>query len=209
MSTPVTVAIVEDNAEICEGLEHAINHAPGFTCVCACRNAETALRRLPKLQPEIVIMDIQLSGSSGILCTDKLKSLLPDTKIMMFTVYEDEEQIFKALEAGASGYLLKSASNEELIQALHQIHAGGAPMTHGVAQKVIQSFRKKPDPTPASEPLTPREEQVLQLLAEGHADKEIGSRLFISTGTVNNHLKHIYQKLHVRSRVEAVIKYLK
>lgn len=205
---PTPVAIVEDNAEICEGLEHTINQSSGYTCVCACRNAETALRRIPKCNPSIVIMDIQLPGTSGIACTEKLKQLLPNVQILMFTVYEDHEQIFKALEVGASGYLLKSASNDELIDALHQIENGGAPMTDEVARKVIQSFHK-PVTGIDGERLTIREEEVLHLLAEGYAAKEIAHRLSISSGTVNNHLKHIYQKLHVRSRVEAVIKYLK
>ena len=206
---PTTVAIVEDNAEICEGLEHTLSHTPGFECVCACRNAETALRKIPKCTPDIVIMDIQLPGTSGIECTEKLKRLLPNLQILMFTVYEDHEQIFKALEAGASGYLLKSATPEELIDALRQIESGGAPMSGEIARKVIHSFHKKPAGTDEQERLTRREEEVLQLLAEGLAAKAIAQRLFISAGTVNNHLKHIYQKLHVRSRLEAVVKYLK
>jgi DNA-binding NarL/FixJ family response regulator len=154
-------------------------------------------------------MDIQLPGTSGILCTEKLKRLLPAVKILMFTVYEDEDQIFKALEAGASGYLLKSASQEEIIAALRQLQSGGAPMTGEVALKVVHKFHKKPAASDATERLTRREEEVLQLLAVGKAPKEISQRLFISSGTVNNHVKRIYHKLHVRSRVEAVIRYLK
>jgi len=204
-----TVAIVEDNAEICEGLEHIINHGTEFTCVCACRNTATALRRIPKYQPDIVIMDIQLPDESGIECTSKLKRTLPSAEIMMFTVYEDHDQIFKALQAGASGYLLKSATPEEILNALRQIQKGGAPMSDEVARKVIESFHKKAFTSAEDERLTRREEEVLQLLAEGQAAKEIASKLSISSGTVNNHLKHIYQKLHVRSKLEAVVKYLK
>ena len=206
---PITVAIVEDNAEICEGLEHVLAKAPGFTCVCACRNAETALRKIPACNPDIVIMDIQLPGASGIACTAKLKELLPAMQILMFTVYDDSEQIFRALEAGASGYLLKRSSQTVLLNALREMKTGGAPMTGDIARRVIESFRK---PTPApnkTADLTPREDEVIQLLAAGHPAKEIARRLSISVDTVNAHLKHIYEKLHVRSRIEAVIKYLK
>lgn len=206
---PTTVAIVEDNAEICEGLEHIINRDTEFSCVGSCRNTTTALRRLPKLQPNIVIMDIQLPDESGVECTAKLKRLMPSTEIMMFTVYEDHDQIFKALQAGASGYLLKSATPEEILNALRQIQKGGAPMSDEVARKVIASFHRKGYTSAEDERLTRREEEVLQLLAEGQAAKEIASRLSISSGTVNNHLKHIYQKLHVRSKLEAVVKYLR
>jgi len=204
---PISVAIVEDNAEICESLEQIINDAPGFACVGTFRNTATACSKIPRLNPQLVIMDIQMPGASGIVCTAKLKQALPELSIIMFTVFEDAEQIFKALKAGASGYLLKSATPEKLLDALQEIVRGGAPMSEEIARKVIQSFHKPP-PTPQSEPLTPREEDVLRLLARGHSAKEIGHQLYISSGTVSNHLKHIYRKLHVRSRVEAVINYL-
>lgn len=206
---PLSVAIVEDNAEICEGLEQVIGHAAGFRCVCCCRNAETALRKIPVAKPDVVIMDIGLPDGSGIECTAQLKRLLPDVQIMMFTVYEDSEQIFRALAAGASGYLLKRVSPPELLQALRELAGGGVPMTGEVARKVIASFRQEPPPAAKTAKLTPREQTVLEQLASGRSAKEIAAQLAISTETVNAHLKHIYQKLHVRSRIEAVIAYLK
>ena len=204
----ITVAIVEDNAEIGEELEHMLAESSGFECVCICRNTQTALRKLPTLAPEVIIMDIQLPDGSGIECTARLKRLLPYTEILMFTVYEDTEQIFKALEAGASGYLLKGTSSKELLRSVREIRAGGSPMTSEVARKVIQRFRKEPVSSAKNESLTRREEEVLELLAKGHLSKEIAHHLSISLETVNSHLKHIYEKLHVRSRTEAVLKYI-
>lgn len=211
---PTSVAIVEDNAEICEGLEQVITAAPGFRCACVCRNARTALNRIPPLHPDVIIMDIGLPDGSGVECTAQLKRRLPETQILMFTVYEDSEQIFRALAAGASGYLLKRVKPAELVQALREIANGGVPMSGEIARKVIASFRPEPT-TPAprgaaeSANLTPRERTVLEKLAEGLSAKEIAASLAISTETVNVHLKHIYQKLHVRSRTEAVIAYLR
>jgi DNA-binding NarL/FixJ family response regulator len=209
----IRVAIVEDTAEICDELTHVINHAPDFAAVGTCRNVETALRKIPALNPDVVIMDIHLPDGCGIECTAKLKRMLPATQFMIFTVHDDTELIFKALQAGASGYLLKRTSPEMLLNALREVRQGGAPMTGEVARKVIESFRKPAEPTnvPFENPegLTPREEEVMELLAEGYPAKEIAQRLSISADTVNAHLKHIYRKLHVRSRIEAVIKYLK
>jgi DNA-binding NarL/FixJ family response regulator len=211
--TATRVAIVEDTADICEGLEHVIGHSPDFVVACTCRNVETALRKIPEYKPEVVIMDIQLPDGSGIDCIGKLKRMLPSTQFMIFTVHDDTELIFKALQAGASGYLLKRTPPEMLLNALREVKTGGAPMTGEVARKVIESFRKSAEPTssPFAKPeeLTHREEEVMELLAEGYPAKEIAQRLSISTDTVNAHLKHIYHKLHVHSRVEAVIKYLK
>lgn len=206
---PISVAIVEDNAEICEGLEQVIGGAPGFRWACSCRNMETALRKIPAAKPDVVIMDIGLPDGSGIACTAQLKRLLPEVQIMMFTVYEDSEQIYRALAAGASGYLLKRVSPAELLRALRELGGGGVPMTGEIARKVIASFRQEPPPAAKTAKLTPREQSVLEQLANGLSAKEIAAHLAISTETVNVHLKHIYQKLHVRSRVEAVIAYLK
>jgi DNA-binding NarL/FixJ family response regulator len=205
----ISVAIVEDNAEICEELEQVINGARGFRWVCSCRNAETALRKIPALRPDVVIMDIGLPDGSGIACTAQLKQSLPEVQIMMFTVYQDSEQIFRALAAGASGYLLKRANPPELLNALRELAGGGVPMAGEVARKVIASFRQEPPPAAKTANLTPREQSVIEHLANGMSAKEIAAQLSISTETVNSHLKHIYQKLHVRSRVEAVIAYLK
>ena len=205
----MTVAIVEDNAGICEELEEIIREDPGCSCVGVCRNVQTALRKIPALAPDVIIMDIQLPDGSGIECTARLKHLLPRTQIMMFTIYEDSEQIFRALEAGASGYLLKRTPPEAMLQAIREIMRGGAPMTGEVARKVIHSFRRTPTQSSDVEQLTPREVEVLELLAKGHLSKEIADRLTVGVETVNSHLKHIYEKLHVRSRTEAVIKYMK
>lgn len=217
MSTPrkhsshvaIKIGIVEDNRAIRNTLSEIICEAPQFVCVCTCTNAEEALRRLPQCTPDVVVMDIELPGMSGIDCAAELKQRLPHTQVMMFTVYEDNDQIFRALEAGASGYLLKRATPDEIIEAIGEIHKGGAPMSSEIARKVVQSFRKtrsfKSDP---AEQLTPREEEILGLLAKGYVTKEIADKLSINYDTVRTHLKHIYEKLHVRSRTEAVIKYL-
>ena len=203
---PITVAIVEDNAGICEELQQIIAEDRDFTCVCVCRNFKTALTEIPRAQPNVIIMDINLPDGSGIEATRQLKLLLPRTQIMIFTIYEESEEIFRALEAGASGYLLKDTAPEELLLSIQDIHEGGVPMTGEVARKVIHSFHKTPAKT---ELLTTREEEILELLSQGYVSKEIASRLSISTETVKSHLKHIYDKLHVRTRTEAVIKYLK
>ena len=205
----LSVAIVEDNADICEDLEQVIRRAPGFRFACSCRNAATALRKIPEAKPDVVIMDIGLPDGSGIECTAQLKRALPDTQILMFTVYEDSEQIYRALAAGASGYLLKRVSPTELLEGLRELARGGVPMTGEVARKVIANFRQTPPPAARTANLTPREQSVLEHLASGLTAKEIATRLSISPDTVNAHLKHIYQKLHVRSRIEAVIAYLR
>ncbi len=201
------VALVEDNAGICEELEQIISEQPSLTCVGVCRNVRTALQKIPSMTPDVIIMDIQLPDGSGIEATARLKRQLPDTQILMFTVYEDTEQIYKALEAGASGYLLKRTAAQGLVRAIQEVREGGVPMTGEVARKVIQSFRRPT--TDAGEKLTRREEEIMQLLVVGCISKEIADKLSIGLETVNSHLKHIYEKLHVRSRTEAVVKYLK
>jgi DNA-binding NarL/FixJ family response regulator len=203
----IRIAIVEDNAQIRGTLAQLIADARGYTCVCACETAEKALRLVPRHAPEVVIMDIQLPDLSGIECTARLKRILPETQVMIFTVYEDNDQIFQALEAGASGYLLKRTTPAEILEAITDIKDGGAPMSSEVARKVVQSFRKT-EPTKAAElaQLSRREEEILALLTQGYVAKEIAGKLSISYDTVRSHLKHIYEKLHVRSRTEAVIK---
>ena len=207
----IRVALVEDSSELCEEIEHVVKRAPGFALVCSCRNTATALRKIPECQPDVVIMDIQLPDGNGIECITKLKRELPNTQFMVFTVHDDTEQIVKALQAGASGYLLKRTTPESRLQALREVKGGGAPMTGEIARKVIESFHRK-TPTPvgdATTALTAREEEVMELLAEGYPAKEIARRLANTPDTVNAHLKRIYHKLHVHSRIEAVIKYLK
>lgn len=206
----ITVAIVEDNADICESIEEILRGAPGFECVCACRNVRTALRKIPLANPDVVIMDIGLPDGSGIECTAELKRLVPAVQVLMYTIHEDSEQIFKALEAGASGYLLKRSSTTQMLDALRDMTHGGVPMTGAIARKVIASFQKPPGVRrDLLSSLTPREMAVMDELVEGLSAKEIAAALAISTDTVNAHLKHIYQKLHARSRVDAVVTYLK
>ena len=204
----ITVAIVEDNAGICEELRQIVSNAPGLACVCICRNAQTALRKIPDCRPDVVIMDIQLPDSSGIECTARLKPRLPNTQILMFTIYDDNEQIFAALKAGAVGYLLKDSKPEELLDAIRETANGGAPMTAEIARKVISSFHRTPAQIDEFEQLTRREDEILEHFSRGLLCKEIADRLGISLETVNSHRKNIYRKLHVRSRTEAVIKYL-
>jgi DNA-binding NarL/FixJ family response regulator len=203
---PIKIAIVEDNAGICEELQQILSEDPTCTCVSVCRNVQTALTEIPASQPDVVIMDINLPDGSGIDATRQLKQLLPQVQIMIFTIYEESDEIFRALEAGASGYLLKDTAPEELLRSIHDINQGGVPMTGEVARKVIRSFSKTP---PKTEGLTSREEEILNLLSQGYVSKEIASHLSISVETVKSHLKHIYDKLHVRTRTEAVIRYLK
>lgn len=204
---PSKVAIVEDSAGICEELTQIISAAPDLVCVGVCRNAASALQKLPLAAPDVVIMDIHLPDSSGIQCTAQLKRLLPETQIVMFTIYDDTDQIVRALEAGASGYLLKSAPRAEIVAAIRDVRNQGAPMSREVARKVVQLFHRAPPPGNAAESLTPREAEILQLLTEGLLYKEIGARLSITLDTVRTHLKNIYRKFHVRSRTEAVMKH--
>lgn len=201
------VAIVEDNKVIRESLEEFAQADAECSCVCACATAEEALRQLPKLQPDIVLMDIHLPNMSGIDCTAQLKQALPKVQIIMVTVYEDTERIFKALRAGACGYLLKRCSPEELMFAIREVRQGGAPMSREIARKVISSFQEPLTVAAEVEGLSPREREILELLAEGHPNKTIADRLGLTDGTVRWHLRHVYEKLHVRSRTEAVLKF--
>jgi DNA-binding NarL/FixJ family response regulator len=201
------VAIVEDNRTIRESLIEFVHKEPEFTCVCACASAEEALKQIPKHQPEIVLMDVQLPNMSGIECTAQLKHLLPAVHIIMVTVYEDTERIFKALRAGACGYLLKRCSPDELLSALREVGQGGAPMSREIARKVIASFQEPVAAAAEVEELSPREREILELLAAGYPNKQIADRLGVSDGTVRWHLRHVYHKLHVRSRTEAALKF--
>jgi DNA-binding NarL/FixJ family response regulator len=204
----ISVAIVEDNPEVRRNLSRYIGGAPGFRCACACASAEEALRVIPQSSPDVVLMDIQLPRMSGIACTASLKKALPSVPVMMLTVYEDTDAIFNALKAGASGYLLKRSDPAKVLEALTELHHGGAPMTAEIARKVIESFHRAKATAPPQDELTSREEEILDHLAKGFVTKEIADKLAISPATVRFHLRHIYDKLHVHSRVEAVIKYL-
>jgi DNA-binding NarL/FixJ family response regulator len=203
----IRVAIVEDNKLIRESLEDYVHTDPECQCVCACATAEEALKLIPRHAPEIVLMDIQLPNISGIECTARLKQLLPSAQIIMVTVYEDTERIFKALRAGACGYLLKCCTPEELVAAIRDVRQGGAPMSREIARKVIASFQEPAAAAADVQELSPREREILELLAGGHANKEIAGRLSLTESTVRWHLWHVYHKLHVRSRTEAVLKF--
>lgn len=203
------IAIVEDNKVIRESLAAYVHTDSSLRCVCACGSAAEAVSLLPQHQPEIVLMDIQLPGQSGIECTAYLKQLLPAVKIIMVTVYGDPDRIFKALRAGACGYLLKRCTPEELVAAIREVREGGAPMSREIARHVIAYFQQTTVPPTGAEEiaeLSPREREILELVARGFADKEIADKLGVRHGTVRWHLQHVYEKLHVRSRTEAVVK---
>lgn len=203
---PITIALVEDNASVRASLERVVASTPDFACVASCANATQALRDIPSRRPDVVLMDIELPGLSGIECTARLKEFVPATQILILTVYKDNEQIFRALESGASGYLLKWSSPEEILQAIRDVRGGGAPMSAEIARRVVLSFRR-PLPETREAPLTSRETEIIELLARGYASKEIADQLAISYDTVCGHLGRIYAKLHVRSRTAAVVKY--
>jgi len=203
------VAVVEDSAGIRESWAKLINSAAGFQCVCACRTGEEALQQIPIARPDVVLMDINLPGISGIECTGRLKERLPELQILMVTVHSDNDRVFSALQAGASGYLLKRAAPRELLDSIADVMHGGAPMTGEIARKVINAFRRPAPALVEDAQLTPREEEILVLLTQGYANKEIADRLSVSFDTVRTHLRHIYEKLHVRSRTEAATKYLR
>src|SRR5215469_6771169 len=203
------VAIVEDNNVMRNTFRQWIDAAPGFKCVCACATAEEALAEIPQLKPDVVLMDVHLPGESGIACTAQLKEKLPGVQIIIVTVYRDHQMIFQALQAGACGYLLKRSSPEELLRAISEVLSGGAPMTGEIARLLVEAFQKKPAAQVGGDGLTQRENEILALLSEGLSNKEIADRVKISYDTVRAHLRHIYEKLHVRGRTEAVRMYLK
>jgi len=204
----ITVGIVEDDAGIRRSLEWLLKSSPEFSCVGSCQSAEEALRVLPKAAPQVVLMDINLPNRSGIECTAGLKEMLPSVQVVMITVYGDTEKVFNALRAGASGYILKRTAPERILQAIREVHDGGVPMSSEIARKVLGAFRE-PVATPAEEQnLSRREQEVLELLSQGCANKEIADKLSISIETVTWHLRHIYSKLHVRSRTQAALKFL-
>lgn len=205
----IKVVIVEDQAWLRENLAREISSDPDLICVNAYRTAEAALRGIPDDAPDVVLMDINLPGMDGVECVKRLKTLWPEVRCLMLTVYEESEKIFNSLLAGASGYLLKRTSTEELLEAIRQVHGSGSPMSSSIARKVVAYFNQigaaKDDSVAA---LSPREQQVLELLAKGSAYKDIAHQLSLSIETVRMNVKHIYAKLHVHSRGEAAAKYL-
>jgi DNA-binding NarL/FixJ family response regulator len=205
----IPVAIVEDNATVRRNLERWLNLSAGFRCVCSCCDGVEALRMIPLHQPKIVLMDIQMPKMSGVDCVTRLKALLPSVQIVMLTVYEDTDTIFKALRAGASGYLLKRCPHEEILLAVREILQGGAPMSSAIARKVVATFHEPTKPENVHVVLSAREREILDLLSQGLSNKEIGAKLNVSPFTVKNHLAKVFEKLHVRSRTEAVMAYLR
>jgi DNA-binding NarL/FixJ family response regulator len=203
----ILVAVVEDNLTVRRNLERWINRTPGFRCVCSCASGVEALRVLPDRRPNVVLMDIQMPEMSGVDCVARLKALLPPVQVIMLTVYEDTETIFKALRAGASGYLLKRSTHEEILHAIRELLQGGAPMSNAIARKVVATFHEPVKHENSHVVLSPREREILDLLSEGLSNKEISSRLNVSQFTVKNHLAKVFEKLHVRCRTEAVMSY--
>ncbi|MGI8966971.1 MAG: response regulator transcription factor [Limisphaerales bacterium] len=204
---PIKVAIVEDDAKVRESLAILINGAESFCCIGAFPSGEVALRQIPQDWPDVVLMDINLVQMSGIECVAILKARRPQLHVIMLTAHEDNELIFNSLKAGASGFLIKRTPHAEILEAIGDVQRGGSPMTGSIARQVVQYFHQK---QPANEELnlSARELEVLTLLSRGYQYKEIAGILFISIPTVRNHLQNIYQKLHVRSRTEAVVKFL-
>src|SRR5947207_2349683 len=205
----ITVSIVEDNEQLRGTLARVINRAEGFRCLSHYPTAEAALEGLPKDLPDVVLMDINLPGISGVECVRQLKQLAPQLLIVMLTVYEDTENIFNALAAGAAGYLLKRTKSAELLEAIREVQRGGSPMTTHIARKVTQSFHRAGPSPQATENLSEREQQVLDCLSQGFLYKEIAEKLGISYETVHTYIRRIYEKLQVRTRTEAVAKFLK
>ena len=205
----ISVSIVDDEKKLCKSIAAFLDGSEGFRCVSIYGSAEAALQRVPADKPDVVLMDINMPGIDGIECVRRLKTLAPEIQIMMLTVYEDTEQIFEALAAGATGYLLKRLEPEELLQAIRDVYAGGSPMSNSIARKVVASFQKAKGAGEKQNLLTPREQEVLDCLAQGLPYKQIGDQIGLSINTIRTHLRHIYEKLHVQSRTEAVAKYLR
>ena len=202
----IKISIVEDQPEMRESLVAWLSDAPALCCVGAHATGEEALKKIPAENPDVVLMDINLTGMNGIQCVSRLKKTLPKIQILMLTTYDEGDPIFDSLRAGANGYLLKNMPQAELVEAVQQVHAGGAPMSLHVARKVINHFHQLSKPAPDLEQLTGREQEILRLLAKGYMYKEIAEKLTISLSTVRTHVSAVYEKLHVHSRTEAAMK---
>ena len=205
----LTVSIVEDNDQLRGTLARVINRAEGFRCLSQYPDAEAAVEALPRDRPDVVLMDINLPGMNGVECVRRLKQLAPTCQVIMLTVYEDTENIFNALAAGASGYLLKRTPRAEVLDAIREVVRGGSPMTTHIARKVVQSFQHAGTSSQPTESLSPREQEVLDCLSKGFLYKEIAEKLGISYETVHTYIRRIYEKLQVRTRTEAVAKFLR
>jgi len=202
----IKISIVEDQPEMRESLVAWLGDAPGLSCVGAHATGEEALKKIPQENPDVVLMDINLTGMNGIQCVARLKESLPKTQVLMLTTYDEGDMIFDSLRAGANGYLLKNMPQAELVEAVQQVHSGGAPMSLQIARKVINHFHRNSQPNPELEQLTVRELEILKLLAKGYMYKEIADQLSISMSTVRSHVCAVYDKLHVHSRSQAAKK---
>jgi DNA-binding NarL/FixJ family response regulator len=205
---PINVAIVEDTDQIREGLRVLVGGSPGFLCTGAWRTAEEALRALPGSGTDVVLMDIQLPGQSGIECTRQLRQLLPSAQVVMLSIFDDDEKIYNSLVSGATGYILKNTPPAELLEAIRTVHGGGSPMSDRIARRVVEAFRTMGAAPSDTENLSEREMEILSLIAKGYRDKEIADKVFLSPDTVRTHVRNIYRKLHVRSRTQATLRFL-
>lgn len=204
----IRVAIVEDDEWVRENLTRELGQNTGFSCLGSFRSAEAAIEGIPSLMPDVVLMDINLPGMDGVQCVQRLREVCPDVQFLMLTVYEESDKIFDSLIAGARGYLLKRTSTPELLEAIRQVREGGAPLTDHIARKVVHYFNQQGTKASSLDILTPRERQVLEKLAQGASYKEAADQLSLSVHTIRMNVRHIYDKLHVHSRGEAVAKYL-
>ena len=205
---PIRICIVEDDAGLRETIAGFIAASSGFECLDAFSSGEEGLKRIPALEPSVVLMDINLPGMNGIQCVKRLKEKMSAVQILMLTVYDSSDQIFEALAAGASGYLLKSTPPEKLLEAIEDMQQGGSPMSSHIARKVVQAFQPAARTTPLTAHLAPREQEVLDLLSKGYAYKQIAGHMDLNIGTVRTYIRRIYEKLHVNCRTDAVVKYL-
>lgn len=205
----IAISIIDDDKKLRESIAKFIDGSPGFRCASTYRNAAEALVHVPEDRPNVVLMDINMPGMNGIECVERLKSRMPELQIIMLTVYEDTEKIFKALAAGATGYLLKRLPPVKLLEAIREVHGGGSAMSSSIARKVVASFQKSSPVTKPDVHLSPREQTVLDCLAKGLTYKQIADQLGISIETIRTYLRRIYEKLHVQSRTEAVAKYMR
>ena len=210
---PIKVAIVEDDQDVRDGMAFLFRQSPELRCVAACASAEQALQTLPKLSPDVVLLDIQLPGASGLECLPALKAACPELQVCMLTVFADADRVFAALKAGATGYLLKKTPPLQVLEAIKDLHAGGSPMSSQIARKLVTAFANhnavNPPPAPSPEAslaLCTREREILELLAKGYRYKEIADQLGITIHTVRTFIRRMYEKLHVHSRTEALLK---
>jgi DNA-binding NarL/FixJ family response regulator len=204
----IKISIVDDEKKLCQSIATFVDGTPGFQCVSIYHSGEAALEHLPKDQPDVVLMDIHMAGMNGIECVERLKAKTPQMQIMMLTVYEDTDQIFKALEAGASGYMLKRLTPDKLLEAIRDVHGGGSPMSSSIARKVVASFRHAKKPDEEQTHFTSREQMVLDCFAKGLTYKQTAEQLSISIDTIRTYVRRIYEKLHVQSATQAVAKYI-